>query len=105
MKRMKKRGPNVCGSYMTSMTSYFSLYRPYMYICVHYRFVRFSYCIDDQFIKPHGFSGSLPRFVLLCIIVLSLLLREINSWWWWWCYLMFSVSRDRFSLIALTTMG
>jgi len=25
-----------------------------------YRFVRFSYCIGDQFIEPYGSFGSLP---------------------------------------------
>ena len=32
----------------------------YIYICVHYRLVRFSYCIGDKFIEPYGFSDSLP---------------------------------------------
>ena len=40
----------------------FFLFFPLYVLCVHYRFVRFSYYTGDQFIEPYGFSGSLPLF-------------------------------------------
>ena len=40
----------------------FFLFFPIYVLCVHYRFVRFSYYIGDQFIEPYGFSGSIPLF-------------------------------------------
>jgi len=50
-------------------------------VYAHYRFVRSNYCIGDQFIEPHGFSGSLPLF---CHYNCVVLLRKINWWWRWY---------------------